>query len=267
MFKKSRPPVDSRDDVTEKPQRVEHEAESGADFALVLWQSADDALVAIFQAKKSESGSGTQLQIHRKANKATGQTQFVVFAAMCDLMKDRKSDSPTLIDIDGAIGAFRDLSPVDRKRQVDTFDWGHYLVYEQGVPVCVPITAVSSDAIEKEVKGKPAKTIPRRDWHAMQTFPALLQAGVQGQESGWLKMTREQIEGLLPQLIGLMDVYETSEGGGSGLTPSDPSKVSTSIKAPASTRAQAYKLSRVISGETTPAPGSRPGSGNKPSRP
>jgi hypothetical protein len=269
MFKKSRPPVSSRE-VGEKLERVEHEARSGADFALVLWQGPDDALVALFQAKKGgckKSAAGVSLNIHRSANKATGETQFVVFASMCHMMITRTSAPPAISDIDSAIAEFKRLSRAERKRRVDNLTWGHYLVYEQGVPVCVPISAIDSQAIEEEVKGKAAEPIPRKDWIGLQTFSALLQTGVQGQEGGWLKMTRPQIEGLLPHLIGLMDVYETSEGGGSGLTPSDPSKVSTSIKAPASTRAQAYKLSRVISGETTPAPGSRPGSGNKPSRP
>lgn len=268
MFKKSRPPASTAGGVATKPQRIEHEARSGADFAIVLWQNDEKALVALFQAKKGEykkSVAGTALNIHRAANRTTGETQFVVFASMCDLMRERVSSSPAISNIDGAIAKFRRLSQAERKRRVDQLSWGHYLVYEQGVPVCVPITAVGSEAIQREFDGNAAPAIPRNDWLGMQSFSALLRAGVQGQENGWLKMTRSQIEGLLPQLIDLMDVYETSEGGG-GLTPSDPSKMSTTVQAQASTRSQAYKLSRVNSGQTTPAPGPRPGGANKPRR-
>lgn len=266
MFKKSRPKAAAAQ-IAGRLEQVGHEPESGADFALVLWQTHEDALVAIFQAKKPEVGSEGLLSVHRAANATTGHAQLVVFAAMCWMMRDRTTPTPLYPSIHDALYAFRQLSSEDRKELVNGLVGGHYLIYDDLEPICVPLSAIDSETIEREMENKPSRPIPRDRWSGKQTFASLLRNGVNGVAAGWLPMKRTQIEGLLPHLIGLMDIYEATERGGKGLALDGVPKQTGGTKARASTATQVRKLQRILSGETSPAPGSQSGRGRQPGRP
>ncbi|NIJ78157.1 hypothetical protein FHT08_003277 [Xanthomonas campestris] len=191
------------------------ETSTGGDFALVIWDGAGSARLAIFQAKKGtvhKREDKWTLNIRRGPTKTSkGFTQFVMlFANALKCSQARlKQDGFKIAE------SFKAIALSELKKELKKISWVHYLAYMEGTFACVPLAACTaaladevgvigkSNTIEISIKSPP--------------FRLVIDAGFKGKSKMWLSISRKNLEALLPSLLHLMPVHVVDEKGAGGL--------------------------------------------------
>lgn len=224
QYKKTRPKAPAPGAVPGE-RRIETEAQSGADFAVVLRPEPDLAWLALFQAKKAnvDTGGDTHrdyIDVYRRPPKPepVGGVQKVW----------RDSQLVVLVQEGNRIQG----TPADgRSGQLSTsrLDWVHYLAYVHDAPVCVALSHLEEN-YKAELQAHDRKLsdnlvylddalttklfdlldLPRQmNSSPQRNGPAL------PEPVGWLAMPYARAEKVLPELLNIMDIY-IADGGGDG---------------------------------------------------
>lgn len=211
------------------------EATSGADFALVLWESAMWARVAVFQAKKGtvkvevneerEHLTKWFVNVHRMPRKKAN-----------DLEGLRKTQLAALVDT-GNIGRREHLRatqqssgpPAEHKPDVDTnqqhpqvvgMDWIHYIVYRDGDPICLPLSQIDKMTVQKELRSRGGSSYAPIRGDQTTTFFDVLHAGLDHEcPTSWLRLDVDGVKAVIGELVELMTVIVGDEQSGHPLTP------------------------------------------------
>lgn len=215
------------------------EAASGADFGLVLWESETHARLCIFQAKKVKTGGhGEAFDIHRSPPKpSVRRPQLVMLAATglrCLKALEAAHMHPTSLDPGAPPIADRDViaefltdsSSQARMDVIKALDWIQYLVYRKDAPICVPLSEIPANAIDREFALGASKTNYVDIGFGSGTLRELVLSGLSdaNPKAGWPRVDRHTLETLLPDLLDLMQVYVAS-GRSGGLVNSADARV------------------------------------------
>lgn len=202
------------------------EATSGADFALVIWESDAWARLAIFQAKKGVvkfeekvKSSGIlkwSVDVHRlprgsnpriMGGRRNSQLATLLGTGGRGLAEHRRALSNGLETIDAAKG-----SMLNHTDNIAKLDWLHYLVYLDGQPVCVPLSAIDLATIEKELSNKPGRAYVEIKGDQDRTLFQLLRSGLEEEHPrGWLRLDKLGIAEIVGELVNLMTVFVCDE--------------------------------------------------------
>lgn len=191
------------------------ETATGGDFALVIWESSQEARLAIFQAKKGtvyKAGHKWTLNIRRGPTKTSkGFTQFVMLFANALRCSQARLNQDTFT----IAKSFKAIAVSELEESVKPIGWVHYLAYMDGTFVCVPLGACASALSDELTVEGTSKTIEIST--KSPAFQEVVDAGFNGKNTMWLSISREHLEALLPSLLHLMPVHAVDEKGTGGL--------------------------------------------------
>ena len=231
------------------------EATSGADFALVLWESEHWARIAIFQAKKGcvqcESGATENdpkkwfIDVHRLPKKPKdpnkkrrpSQLAALIDTGRLGVQERRRAIKGESADVQAAVLAQHDR---DGHGRVEGLGWIHYLAYIGSDPICVPITMIDEATIEKEFGTSGGPSLVQVSGAMTTTLFDLVRAGLsEAAPNGWIRLDVRGVETVIGELVDLMPVVVGDEESGKPLTPvQDQGGVQTGVAQPVSPSAE-----------------------------
>lgn len=200
------------------------ESASGADLCFVIGNDRETALVALVQAKKTETAGARTLDVTRSPSKAAqGNTQLAMLAALgCRMMASEQhpdfnafqGDATTL----AAAQRLKELTPDKALNLVRQLDWVHYLMYRGAIATSIPMNALDQAAIFGEL-GFGARASHQLNGKYGSPFADVINGGLGGTCLGWLTLRRESLPMFLPELLALGIVIVGDGRGGRNLTP------------------------------------------------
>lgn len=250
------------------------EAASGADFAIILWESPEVFRLAIFQAKKGElfpqerrrsqiiddpPKEAWWFDIHRRPNrpddlgKKWRDAQLIVLEKTGQrFMGAKRRYEETLGNVAlPEIGS----NKISNKKAPD-LTWMHYLVYRDDRPVCVPVSEIDKEVFDQErgdsCKENYVEILPNDG----DGFFDLLRGGVFNHaHAGWLTIGAKEALPLLPDLLDLMPVYAGDDRSGRELQL-DVIKAIHTCRAEASSKESINKLKALAAKSPSTKPSS-----------
>jgi hypothetical protein len=194
QFKKTKPSAD-------RPQ--DHEATSGADFALAIRVGDDDLRLALFQAKRSKKG-GDEIDVHQRVAQPREPGKDWRDAQIVALAKFGKN----LMEHIGC-----------QQHALEDLKWVHYVGYHQDVARCLPLARLRDaylvDDVPRAVSKNMVSVLPT-DPTFLEVLLASMHYATLQHEAKWLRLTKKQAEDHLPDLIDLTTLYLLDETRGEG---------------------------------------------------
>ncbi len=242
------------------------EATSGADFALVLWESERWARVAIFQAKKGcvqcEAGATENepkkwsIDVHRLPKKPKdpnkkrrpSQLAALIETGRLGLKEQLRAIEGESADVQAAVLAQHSEGA---HKRVKGLGWIHYLAYIDSAPLCVPITMIDEATVAKELGAMGGPSLVPIAGDLTSTLFDLVRAGLSDEvPKGWIRLDAEGVEAIIGELVELMPVVVGDEQSGKPLTPvPDQDGMQTGVALPGSLSAEPeFEGSRPTSG-------------------
>lgn len=211
------------------------ERSSGADFWLVIWESADAARVAVFQAKKAKWSPRHKVwridvsrlpKSSQDAPKSEAHAKGTVSAAIAESAQRMRSQMAKLVATAHRLTALRTNLPsppsqVDIATLVGRMDdeeidairsrcgWIHYLAYAGQEARAVPLSGLPLDVLISQCRDPLPRQMVATDARGVELL-ALLAAGLApsgGSSPGWELMSVSEVKALLPHLLELMPVH------------------------------------------------------------
>ena len=231
------------------------EATSGADFALVLWESERWARIAIFQAKKGcvqcESGATENdpkkwfIDVHRlpkkpkdpNKNRRPSQLAALIDTGRSGVQECLRAIEGESADVQAAVRAQLDSQGHGR---VKGLGWIHYLAYIESAPICVPITVIDEGTIARAFEPMGGQSLVPVAGDLTTTLFDLVRAGLsEAAPNGWIRLDVRGVETVIGELVDLMPVVVGDEESGKPLTPvQDQGGVQTGVAQPVSPSAE-----------------------------
>ena len=231
------------------------EATSGADFALVLWESERWARIAIFQAKKGcvqcELGAAENdpkkwfIDVHRLPKKPKDPTKkrrpsqlaALIETGRLGVQERQRAIEGESADVQAAVLAQHDK---DGHGRVKGLGWIHYLAYIESAPICVPITMIDEATIAREFEPMSGPSLVPVAGDLTTTLFDLVHAGLnEAVPKGWIRLDAKGVETVIGELVDLMPVVVGDEQSGKPLTPvRDQGGVQTGVAQPVSPSAE-----------------------------
>jgi len=185
-----------------KENPMTYESESGADFALAFRSMNKKYKVAIFQAKKANGG----LDLYRRPPEPDPGTAW------------RRSQLATL----ASYGRIILKSLGQDYRTLEDLHWIHYLSYGDGKIEHLQLSKLRPEfttQLKLDKQGLRGSILVQPNDARFNDFEPLLVRGISSaagttRAAGWLTIPDDQLEGILPELAKLTDVYIVDESGG-----------------------------------------------------
>jgi hypothetical protein len=173
------------------------EASNGADFALILVDSSKTCRIAVFQAKRSKPREEFELQrgfnIRHLITLPDGE--------QCTQMEALVRSSRAIVKDESGSEASED-------EYWQSFTWVHYLVYNDGAAVCIPLRSLKDHyAAEQSPKPYPTEHYVRVNTPGAKYLDTVLKSGVREKTKLWFTLSSENAAKALPGLAGILPIF------------------------------------------------------------